>query len=109
MDSLRRHDPDQVPRVCGSAPHSQRRPGAPLSVFCCAGTLHGLEENGDPRRRTSAGSAVDQPRSDTPDRCAGIDAAGKETASAIDGKAYGRMQKSRRGDASKSAAASNRK
>ena len=40
LDSLRRHDPDQVPRVCGSTPHSQRLPGAPLSVFCCPPTLH---------------------------------------------------------------------
>jgi hypothetical protein len=29
MDSLRRHDPDQVPRVCGSTPHSQRLAALP--------------------------------------------------------------------------------
>ncbi len=30
-DSLRWSEPDQVPRVCGLVPHSQRRVGAPLS------------------------------------------------------------------------------
>ena len=33
MDSLRWYDPDQVPRVCGAFPHSQRRVALPCPVL----------------------------------------------------------------------------